>query len=85
MTNNIFDDFLYPGAYEIESMNDDLEKERRVQPVEGDTITLNLGTEENKKEIKIGAELTEEEKMSFEKLLKEFVDVFAGHMLICQV
>ena len=46
--NKISDNFPYPSACEIETMNEDLENERRVQPIEGDTITINLGTEENK-------------------------------------
>ena len=35
--NKISNDFSYTGVCEIESMNDDLDKERRVQPIEGDT------------------------------------------------
>ena len=31
--NKISDDFPYPSVYEIETMNEDLEKERMVQPI----------------------------------------------------
>jgi hypothetical protein len=38
---------------------------------------INLGTEEDKKEVKIGASLQPEVKESLIKLLREYVDVFA--------
>jgi hypothetical protein len=38
---------------------------------------INLGTEEDKKEVKIGVSLQPEVKESLIKLLREYVDVFA--------
>jgi hypothetical protein len=38
---------------------------------------INLGTEEDKKEVKVGAALPPEVKESLVKLLQEYVDVFA--------
>ena len=47
---------------EIKSMNDISEKhEQRIQIEEGETIIVNLGTDEDKKEIKIGVELSNNE------------------------
>ena len=66
------------ASTEIESMNDLPEKhEQRIQIEEGEIVLVNLGTDEDKKEIKIGAELNSDEKQKLHGLLKEFVDVFA--------
>ena len=66
------------ASTEIESMNDLPEKhEQRVQFEEGKTILVNLGTDEDKKEIKIGDELTDDLKQEMHELLREYVDVFA--------
>jgi hypothetical protein len=43
----------------------------------GETISLNIGTLEATKNVKIGAQCSDEEKMRFAKLLGEFKDVFA--------
>jgi hypothetical protein len=43
----------------------------------GETISLNIGTPESPKNVKIGAQCSDEEKKKFSKLLGEFQDVFA--------
>jgi hypothetical protein len=43
----------------------------------GDTISLNLGTSEYPKTVKLGAQCSDEEKVKFTELLREFQDVFA--------
>jgi hypothetical protein len=43
----------------------------------GDTISLNLGTSESPKMVKLGAQCSDEEKAKFTKLLRKFQDVFA--------
>ena len=43
----------------------------------GETISLNIGTPEAPKNVKIGAKCSDEEKMKFSELLGEFQDVFA--------
>jgi ribonuclease HI len=43
----------------------------------GDTISLNIGTPESTKIIKLGTQCSDEEKVKFTKLLREFQDVFA--------
>jgi hypothetical protein len=43
----------------------------------GETIALNIGTLESPKNVKIGAQCSDEEKMKFSKLLGKFQDVFA--------
>ena len=66
------------ASTEIESMNDLPQKhEQRNQIEEGEYVLINLGTDEDKKEIKIGAELSNDEKQELHKLLKEYIDVFA--------
>ena len=52
-------------------------KEKRIQNDEGDTLIINLGTDENKKEIRIGPNLSEAEKEEFTQILKEYMNVFA--------
>ena len=55
-----------------------LEQERKViQPHQEELEIVNLGTEEDKKEIKIGASLGADVKKRVIELLKEFADVFA--------
>ena len=52
-------------------MNDIPEKqEQRIQIKEGETITVNLGTDDDKKEIKIGAELSNDERKQLCMLLR---------------
>jgi hypothetical protein len=43
----------------------------------GETISLNIGTPYSPKNVKIGAQCTDEEKLKFTELLREFQDVFA--------
>jgi hypothetical protein len=45
----------------------------------GETISLNIGTPESPKNVKIGAQCSDEEKMKFTKLLGEFQDDFAWY------
>jgi len=55
-----------------------LEQERRtIQPYGEELQVINLGTEEVKKEVKIGASLDPTVKKRIIELLKEYVDVFA--------
>ena len=43
----------------------------------GETISLNIGTPKCPKNVKIGAQCSDEEKLKFTELLHEFKDVFA--------
>ena len=43
----------------------------------GETISLNIGIHESPKNVKIGAQCSDEEKMKFSKPLGEFQDVFS--------
>jgi hypothetical protein len=43
----------------------------------GETISLNIGTPETPKNVKIGAKCSDEERVKFSKLLGEFQDVFS--------
>jgi hypothetical protein len=43
----------------------------------GETISLNIGTPESPKKVKIGTQCSDEEKIKFSKLLGEFQDVFS--------
>jgi hypothetical protein len=48
-----------------------------IQPHQEPVDVIDLGTEEDKKEVKIGATLQPEVKEGLVKLLREYVDVFA--------
>ena len=48
-----------------------------IQPHEEQIEVVNLGTDEVKKEVKIGAALEESVKSRMVALLKEYVDIFA--------
>jgi len=52
-------------------------KEEESKRKVGETISLNIGTPESPRNVKIGAQCSNEEKMKFAKLLGEFQDVFA--------
>ncbi|XP_039683803.1 uncharacterized protein [Medicago truncatula] len=55
-----------------------LEQERKtIQPYGDELEVINLGTKEDKKEIKVGASLETSVKQQVIELLKEYVDVFA--------
>jgi hypothetical protein len=53
------------------------QEEKEIQPYQEPIEVINLGTNEDKKEIKIGASLQEDIKRSLVSLLQEYVDVFA--------
>ena len=53
------------------------QEERSIQPYKEPLETVNLGSEEERKEVKIGALLSSAVKESLIELLKEFPDVFA--------
>jgi hypothetical protein len=57
--------------------NKEKHKEEESKRKVGETISLNIGTPESPKNVKIGAQCSDEEKMKFAKLLGEFQDVFA--------
>ena len=52
-------------------------EEKVIQPHEEQLETINLGSDTDKKEVKIGAALREDVKKGLIELLKEYVDVFA--------
>src|SRR6266487_5748678 len=52
-------------------------EEKVIQPHKEPLETINLGSEEDKKEVRIGALLDEDVKSRLTELLKEYVDVFA--------
>jgi hypothetical protein len=61
--------------YEITRL---LEQERRtIQPHQEEIELVNLGTDESKREIKIGAALAPEVKKKITQLLRDYPDVFA--------
>jgi len=51
----------------------------------GDTIPVNIATEEDPRILKIGAQCSEVEKQRFLDLSREFVMSLPGLMLICVV
>ena len=53
------------------------QEEKQIMPHKEATEWINLGTEENKREVKIGTTLTAEERQDLIELLKEYSDVFA--------
>jgi ribonuclease HI len=62
--------------------NKETHKEEESKRKVGDTISLNIGTSESPKIIKLGAQCSDEEKEKFTELLCEFQDVFPGHTRI---
>ena len=52
-------------------------EEKTIQPHKEPLEVINLGSEENKKEVKIGALLCPDVKKGMVELLREYVDVFA--------
>ena len=48
----------------------------------GETISLNIGTLEPPKNVKIGTQCSDEEKMKFVKMFGEFQDVFAWSFVV---
>jgi hypothetical protein len=57
--------------------NKEKHKEEELKRKVGETISLNIETPESPKNVKIGAQCFDEEKMNFVKLLGEFQDVFS--------
>jgi hypothetical protein len=57
--------------------NKEKHKEEESKRKASETISLNIGTPDCPKNVKIGAQCTNEEKMKFTELLREFQDVFA--------
>ncbi|PNX89745.1 gag/pol polyprotein, partial [Trifolium pratense] len=81
-------DFEFPINQAEEGDEDDCElpegldrlleqEEKEIQPHQEPIEVINLGTDEDKKEIKIGASLREGVKRRLVNLLQEYVDVFA--------
>ena len=52
-------------------------EERQILPHQQTTENVNLGTEELKKEVKIGTSLSESTRKELIDLLKEYIDIFA--------
>jgi hypothetical protein len=57
--------------------NKEKHKEEESKRKVGETISLNIGTPESPKNVKIDAQCSDEEKLKFARLLGEFQDVFA--------
>jgi ribonuclease HI len=57
--------------------NKEKQKEEESKRKVGETISLNIGTPKSPKNVKIGAQCSDEEKMKFAKLLGEFQDFFS--------
>jgi hypothetical protein len=57
--------------------NKETHKEEESKRKVGETISLNIGTPNSPKNVNIGAQCTEEEKLKFIELLHEFQDVFS--------
>ena len=53
----------------------------RAQPAMEESVPVNLGTENEVKEVKMGATLTPEKMEQFLALLKEYIDVMCLHGL----
>ena len=53
------------------------QKERAIQPHEEPVETVNLGTEKDKKEVKIGADLEHSVKERLIQMLHDYVEIFS--------
>lgn len=53
------------------------QEEKAIQPHEEPIEVVNLGTEENRKEVKIGAELEDGVKSRLIQMLRDYVEIFA--------
>ena len=60
-----------------------LQEEKAIQSYEESVEVINLGTEEDKKEIKIGANLESSVKSRLDQMLRDYVEVLLGLMKIC--
>jgi hypothetical protein len=81
---SIENDKIPKGLTPLESLfsssdvgNKEKQKEEESKRKVGGTISLNIGTPKAPKNVKIGVQCSDEEKMKFAKLLGEFQDVFA--------
>ena len=54
-----------------------LQKERAIQPHEEPVELVNLGTDEDRKEVKIGANLEPSVKQRLIQMLRDYVEIFA--------
>ena len=54
-----------------------LQEERAIQPHEEPVETINLGTEADKKEVKIGANLELSVKQRLTKMLHDYMEIFS--------
>ena len=54
-----------------------LQEEKAIQPHEEPVESINLGTEEDKKEVKIGANLEPSFKQRLIEMLRDYVEIFA--------
>ncbi|KAI5433625.1 hypothetical protein KIW84_020775 [Lathyrus oleraceus] len=54
------------------------QEERVIQPHQESVEVINLGTEDAKKEVKIGAGLENSVKERLSRMLRDYVEVFAG-------
>ena len=61
------------------------QEEKVIQPHQKAIEVINLGNEEVKKEIKIGAALCDEEKKGLIELLQELLTSLLGRMKTCRV
>jgi hypothetical protein len=77
MTNFLKDLLLESPFSSSDVGNKRTHKEEESKRKVGDTISLNIGTPESPKIIKLGSQCFDEEKMKFIELLHEFQDVFA--------
>jgi ribonuclease HI len=70
--NPLESSFSSSGVFNREKQKEE-ESKRKV----GKTISLNIGTPESPKNVKIGAKCSDEKKMKFAELLGEFQDIFS--------
>ena len=61
------------------------QESKQILPHQEETEVINLGNNEERKEVKIGTALSAETKKKMVDLLYEFADVFAGLIKICRV
>ena len=61
-----------------------IQEEKAIQPHEELIKVINLGTETDRREIKIGANLEDNVKSRLVQMLHDYVEVFLGHMKIYQ-
>jgi hypothetical protein len=81
---SIEDDKIPKGLTPLESSfsssdvgNKEKQKEDESKRKVGETISLNIGTPESPKNVKIGSQCSNDEELKFSKLLGEFKDFFA--------